>query len=370
MKPRREILETPPVHHGGRLAGTGDLVATSTKHQDFSVCLNAYGPAPIVRSAIRESPIDEYPDRLSRAPRQAVAYRCDRPMNEIVFGAGASELIQAVCFAYLSRGDCVVIMQPAFGEYERASLLCGAQIHHPTNALNHAAPTLDDSVTELVSTIFRVRPRLVFMATPTSPSGAQYAVPMLRHIANMCAQCDSLLILDQSYDAFSANPLGTPALPGNDHVVHIRSLTKDHALAGIRVAFAVAPPDVANDIERGRVPWAASSAAQDAAVAAMSDEAMRHVAETTRCLRADAVRIAVFCASIGLWVEPSSTHYLLIRCVNAAAAHDSLLRQHGVLVRDCCSFGLPQHIRVAARRPDDNTTLLDALRSLSSHQTS
>ena len=65
-------------------------------------------------------------------------------------------------------------------------------------------------------------------------------------------------------------------------------MTKDHALAGIRVAFAVAPPDVAEAIERARVPWTASAAAQAAAMAAMGDAAIAYVAETTAALRAEA----------------------------------------------------------------------------------
>ena len=290
-------------------------------------------------------------------------------MDEIVFGAGASELIQALCFAYLTRGDSVVIAQPAFGEYERASLLCGAQVHAVQSTLKHDDVSLSESASDLVSAIFRVRPRLLFVASPTSPSGVQYPVALLRDIAKICARCDCLMVLDQSYDSFSAAPLGTPALAGCVHVVHIRSLTKDHALAGVRAAFAVASPSVADHIERSRVPWASSSAAQAAAVAAMSNEAMQHVSTTTHALRADAVAIAEFCASIGLSVEPSSTHYLLIRCGNGTAARERILEQRGVLVRDCRSFGLPQHIRVAARQPDDNALLLDALRSLSNHPT-
>lgn len=364
MEARREILETPLADHGGRLASPTLSRSKTSVRRDFSVCLNAYGPAPIVRDAVRNAAIDEYPDRFSRAPRQAAAYRWERPVEEIVFGAGAAELIQAVCFAYLTRNDCVVVAAPCFGEYERAARLCGAHVESVVAALHLDEAAQWDNTLELVSVVLRTRPRLVFLASPSSPSGVQYSIPMLRKLADACARCDCLLILDQSYDAFSTTLLGTPALSGHDHVVHIRSLTKDHALAGVRAAFAVAAPAVASCIERARVPWASSTAAQAAAVAAMSNEAIEHVRQTTERLRNEARQIVSFCETIGLTVEASSTHYMLIRCCSGNDAREMLLADHGVLVRDCTSFGLPSHIRVAARVPADNAALMEALRSL------
>lgn len=366
--PRREILETQPATHGGRHFCSRETVRSIPAERDFSVCLNAYGAAPIVSEAIRACAVDEYPDPFSRAPRQAVAYRWDRPMDEIVFGAGAAELIQAVCFAYLARGDSVVIASPAFGEYDRASRLCGAEVHQVRTSVAGTESSMWDNAMELVSAVFQLRPRLMFMASPSSPSGAQYPAEVLRQIANTCARCDCMLVLDQSYDTFAETPLGTPALADNEHVIYIRSLTKDHALAGVRVAFAVASPDVATYIERARVPWSASSVAQAAAVAAMSNEALEHVARTTKSLRSEAVRIADACKSSGFAVESSSTHYLLIRCRNAATARNMLVEQHSLLVRDCTSFGLPNHVRVAARKPEDNSALIEALRRISVSQ--
>jgi histidinol-phosphate/aromatic aminotransferase/cobyric acid decarboxylase-like protein len=170
--------------------------------------------------------------------------------------------------------------------------------------------------------------------------------------------------LDQAYDAFAEHPLGTPALPDHDHVLHLRSLTKEHALAGIRVAFAVAAPDIINALERSRVPWAASSIAQAAAVAAMSDDAMAYVAETTRALRAEKSRVVAMCNAMSLSVSSSSTHFITIRCDDGRAARERLLHRHSILVRDCASFGLPEWIRVAARTTTETDALIASLESL------
>jgi histidinol-phosphate/aromatic aminotransferase/cobyric acid decarboxylase-like protein len=173
----------------------------------------------------------------------------------------------------------------------------------------------------------------------------------------------ALFVLDQAYDAFSDEPFDGPALVGHAHVVHLRSLTKEHALAGVRAGFAIASVAVTEAIERVRVPWAASTIAQAAAVAALSNAAAEHVARTTAVLRAERGRISRACAIRGIDVHPSSTHYCLIRVGTGAAARARLLTHHGILVRDCASFGLPEWIRVAARTPAANDLLIAALTS-------
>lgn len=357
IEPRPEVLMTPHAVHGGRLA----LPATAggaEELNDFSVCLNAFGPAPSVLGAVRACRIDEYPDPQSRAPRHAAAARWRRPVAEIMLGAGAAELLQAVCLTYLRPGDAVLIAGPAFGEYARAAMLCGAHTH-TTDGLDAAA-----SAGQLVREITRIRPRLVFLATPANPSGDAMPLGDLRRIADASRDADALLVLDQAYDGFMATPLGTPALPGHPAVLHLRSITKDHALAGIRVAFAVAPADVAHAIERARVPWTASAVAQAAATAAMGDDAIAYVAETTAALRAEADRIRAALATAPVVIHPSATHFMLVHCGPERRVRDQLLSQSDLLVRDCASFGLPGSIRIAARTPPENDVLLAALRRM------
>lgn len=372
LQPRAEILRTPRAEHGGLhsvLSGTSSVI-------DFSVCLNAYGPANDVRDAIRNTRFDEYPDRFATKARDAASQRWNRPIAEMLFGAGAVELIYATCFAYLERGDAVVVAEPCFSEYARAASLCGASVHAVRTALtrgklaqNERKATQNEdehwnTISSIIGAVQRTDATLAFLASPTSPAGGRIPLALLRLLADACAQCDCLLVLDQSYDAFLEDSLGTPALPGHANVVHIRSLTKDHALAGVRVAFALAPPDVAQYIERARMPWVASALAQAAAIAAFSDSSLQHVARTTRQLRLDARTIAAHCALRGIPTVPSSTHYLLVECGDAPRTRQRLLDEHHILVRDCTSFGLPSHVRVASRTPAENRQLLHAIDSL------
>lgn len=341
---RSHVLQVAATVHGGRAALHHDA-----RHVvDFSVCLNAHGPAAVVRAAIRDCAVDEYPDPTSHDARAIAAARWRRPIDELILGAGSAELIQAVCFAYVEPGDGVLVMAPCFGEYARAAQLCGAQVQ--------TALTTDDLVRRIAD-----RPKLVFLASPSSPIGQQESLHTLQFIADACRAVDALLVLDQAYDGFTTAPHGTPALPGHSHVLHLRSLTKDHALANVRVALGVASPEVVRALEAVRIPWAASGAAQAAAIAALSDEAEAHARVTTELLRHEAVRMRTALQGIGFSVLASDTHYFLVECQNAAHARTWLIDHAALLVRDGTSFGLPTHVRVAARHAEDNDRLIEAL---------
>lgn len=155
-----------------------------------------------------------------------------------------------------------------------------------------------------------------------------------------------MLVLDQAYDAFTSEPLGTPALPGHPHVLHLRSLTKDHALAGVRVGFAIGPAETIDAMNRVRVPWMVSAPAQAAAIAALTDEADVHVCRTIALLRESAAHLWSWCDQAGIERVSSDTHYGILRA-----------RARGIMVRDCTSFGLPGWIRVAVRTQPENAVL-------------
>ena len=358
IEPRPEVMNTAVALHGGRRGQVAAAGTDGARLLDFSVCLNAFGTSPDVLEAIRASRVDEYPDVHSYVPREAAAVHWNRPIGEIAFGAGAAEFIHAVCFAYVRAGDDVLIAAPAFGEYARAAALCGARVTFVSPGAPGAG---EDSLVDVTRNVLSVRPRLVFCASPVNPTGVQYNDDSLHSHAYECHASGTLLLLDQAYDGFTKTPLGTPALPGHPAVLHLRSLTKEHALAGVRAAFAVGPTEIVEAIERVRIPWAASSAAQAAAAATFSAAATAHAARTIEVLRAEAARIANAAEELGYDVHPSATHYLILNVGDAKRAATALAASPKILVRDCTSFGLPAWIRVASRTPAENDRLIAAL---------
>jgi histidinol-phosphate/aromatic aminotransferase/cobyric acid decarboxylase-like protein len=318
---------------------------------DFSACANAYGPAPIVRDAIASARVDHYPDPTSTATRLAASARWNRPIDELAFGAGSVELLYATMLAVISRGDTVLIPRPAFGEYGRAALLAGARIARPRRLPLSSPP--DTIVSAFIEAINATHPRVAVLATPTSPDGTLLTATHVRAVAAICARTQTLLVLDQAYDAFVAHPLGTPVHPA---VLHLRSITKEHALPGLRVGFAIGPAPLISAIESCRPPWMASTIAQAAAIAALSAAAESHVTHTVARLRDASLALATWCRDHGIPTIPSATHYQLVQLGNAHA-----LRAIGIAVRDCTSFGLPHYVRIAARTEPEMTTLRAAI---------
>jgi len=127
LAPRSEVAATPPAHHGAvDFAELEKLGLDPGKVVDFSVNSNPYGPSPLVRQALAEVPLERYPDRESLALRRALAEFLDIAPAQILVGNGTAELLWLVSFAFLRRGDRVLVIGPTFGEYSRTAALMGA----------------------------------------------------------------------------------------------------------------------------------------------------------------------------------------------------------------------------------------------------
>lgn len=148
---------------------------------------------------------------------------------------------------------------------------------------------------------------------------------------------------------------------GINHLVVLRSLTKAWGLAGLRLGYALADVNLADPLRAGKPPWNVNACAQAAGVATL-DDPQRH-ADALTLLRDGQAQLTAGLRSAGWNVLPSAAGFFLIEVGDAAAARRRLL-YHGCLVRDCTSFGLPEHVRVSPRLPAENDWLLEAFATL------
>ena len=356
----------PLAVHGGP---DGTPEAERDVRVDFSVSLNAYGAAPAVRHALRTTAAgrrwEDYPDPSSTLARRAVALRWNCDAASVTLGAGAADLIAATAHALAAPGDVVLVPRYGFAEYERSAHMVGARVMR-VGARTTSLATLGHgaAVDDWCDSVRRNRPALVCVCSPGNPAGRAWTRDELGGLAQCCARTGAVLLVDQAYDAFTAAPFEGPALRTHASVVHIMSLTKSHALAGVRVAVAHAGPRIIAALGAVRPPWPVSAFTQDAVVACMRDDAHAHVTRTTRLLRRNAAHLAGELAALGIATAPTATHILLARVQNGAAVRSALLARHQLRVRDCASFGLAPFIRIAARRPVDNAALIAALRNI------
>jgi L-threonine-O-3-phosphate decarboxylase len=351
--PRREVLATPPAVHGGPdAAELRRLGLDPVTVLDFSVNVNPYGPSPWVHDAVARAALDHYPDPEATTLRGALAETLGVRAGQVLVGNGASELIWLTSLAFVRPGERAFVLGPTFSEYARAAALMGAAV------TTWQAREEDEFVIrpeEVSKELDRLRPRLLFMCNPNNPTGTVLPPHVIGDWATRYPE--TLLVVDESYQAFA--PELFSALPtASRNILVLRSMTKDYALAGLRLGFAVGDERVIGWLARVRPPWSVSGPSQAAGLAALGDRA--HLADSLRALAEARTDLLAGLAERGLCVLPSAVHFFLVRVGDGAAFRRTLLRR-GVLVRDGASFGLPAHVRIATRRPEDNARLLTAL---------
>jgi histidinol-phosphate aminotransferase len=308
-----------------------------------------------MREAIRNAAIERYPDPTATLARGALARVWNVDPATIVLGAGAADLLWAIVRATVRPGEPVVVAEPTFSEARAAAEAVGAVVHA-------VRATEDESFRHepgrLVQIVNERRARLVYVCAPNNPTGLAWPIVEIAAVNRACP--DALFVVDQSFLSLSERHEDAGmALP--DNAVRVRSLTKDHAIPGTRVGATISTPALANTLERLRPAWSTGAATQAAALAAAAEQTF--VAESRAQLLADRTALREGLTSIGLVPVPSSTVFVLVRVGDAQRVRKCLLARHGVLVRDCSSFGLPHHIRVAARGAEDRARLLAALQT-------
>lgn len=319
---------------------------------DFSVNANPYGPSPRVYKAIADAVLDRYPDRACLQLRQTLLRyelaEINLMLASVVCGNGACELIWTIARTVLKPGMKAAIIGPTFGEYRAASQAVGAfvsemQAEHESD-FRHRLDTL-------LAWLHAERPHLVWLCNPNNPTGTWLDKQSIFLIGELCHRIDAVLVVDESYkhfvwpcETFSAVELLQEGI--GTSIIILRSLTKDFALAGVRLGYAVGSPEMIERVTAQLPAWNVSGLAQAAGNVALADR--EHLDRTLTMLAHE--REAFFAAlqQTKLHVVPSRTHFCLVEVGDAQQVRQKLLVR-GLLVRDCTSFGLPQYIRVATR---------------------
>lgn len=319
---------------------------------DFSVNLNPYGPPDSIVRAVREANLSAYPDVRCMAAREAWANALGTVAERIAVGHGVTDLMWAIVRAFVVPTSRVVIAEPTFSELRVAAEAQGARVERVFTELPHFA-------LDLMRVLERAKgAELVYLCSPNNPTGEALELARVCEFARLLG--DTLVVLDQSFLSLSdrADELRAP-LPEN--VIALRSLTKDFALAGLRIGYLVAHPDLVARVERQRPTWAVSAPALSAIACAAHEEAF--VRASWQRMRDDRERLRAGLMALGVPVISGAAGYVLARVGDARPVTRALLQQR-IQVRDCTSFGLPAYVRLAARPAHEGEALLRAFATL------
>jgi histidinol-phosphate aminotransferase len=301
-------------------------------------------------AALAEVALERYPDPTARALREVVARGLGVAGDRIVFGNGSDELIAIIASAFASGP--VLAPSPSFVYYQLAARARGLEaIGVPLRG----DFTLDEDAVE--AAIVRHRPGCVFLALPNNPTGTLWRVEFARELA--ARHPDVAIVSDEAYVAYSGRT-NLPHAGGN--LVVMRTLSKI-GLAGLRVGFVIASPEIAALLDKLRPPYNVSAIDQRAAVFALEEASgwcQARVAEVV----AERERVAAHLSALALEVYPSAANFVLVRAGDRAADVWRRLVDAGVVTRSFGPGPLYGCLRITIGTSAENDVLLKCMTCL------
>lgn len=320
---------------------------------DLSVNLNPYGPPPDLLEHLRALSIRSYPDPEARLLRQQIADRLGEAPDAIAIGNGANELLWAAARAFIQAGQAFACVEPCYSEFTRAALAAGG-LSRPLRLLPHVFARCSSG--DLIHHIDQHDIRVLYLCNPNSPTGAYLSPDLLKEVSE--ARPRVAIILDESFLSLShQHAARDERYPAN--CLRLVSLTKDFALAGLRLGYARGAADRIAAL-RAQIPnWSVNTLALEAGSWCFAHE--EFLERTRPQLLREAAALADALEERSLAVLPSQTIFCLCAPPDPLALAQRLLERHRILVRSCASYGYPNYWRIAARPAHDLQRFLQAL---------
>lgn len=318
---------------------------------------NPYGLLPAARQALAALDYAHiYPDPGSQDLRAALAGYHRVPVENLLAGAGADELIDLTLRLVVGPGDVVLNCPPTFGMYAFDSDLQAARV---VSAPRRADFSLD--VDAIERAVAEHRPKLLFIASPNNPDGSLVGRETIERLLAL----PLLVVLDEAYIEFA--PPGSSLLAEvtrRSNLVVLRTFSKWAGLAGLRVGYGAFPSELMPHLWKIKQPYTVSVAASAAAIVSL-----QHAAELQEIggrLLAERQRLSAGLQAVSyLQPYPSQANFILCRVTGRdARALRQALAQQGILVRYFNKPGLQDCLRISVGRPEHTAALLKALRSL------
>ncbi|PNS07844.1 histidinol-phosphate transaminase [Solilutibacter silvestris] len=326
---------------------------------------NPYGPSPLARDAVVKH-LDElalYPDPRGGDLKRALAQRHGVAVEQIVLGDGSHELLMQLAQVFAGPDAGVVASQYGFAVYSIAAAAVGAPFRAaPALAMDHAMAAGHDL--DAIVAAVDANTHLVYLANPNNPTGTWCGIDAIERFLARIPD-DVIVAIDEAYAEFVDAPEWASAIAlvaRHSNLIVLRTFSKAHGLAGLRVGYGIAQPELIGWLERVRESFNVNLLGLAAAEASLGDPA--HVGEGVRKNKIERERLADALRSRGLFVFPSQTNFLLVRFGEDAARIDEALRTRGIVPRPMGGYGLPDCLRITIGTADQNATLLAALDAL------
>jgi histidinol-phosphate aminotransferase len=341
----RKALDDVPAYRAGRPAPAGAYKISSNE--------NPYPPLPSVRKVLEDAAgsVNRYPDFASTALIRTLAARFDLPEDRFAVGTGSVGVLQQVMQAVLDPGDEVLFAWRSFEAYPILSQVCGA------TAVRVALRSDESHDVDAMAAAVTSRTRLVLVCSPNNPTGPSVRRADVDRLLDAVPD-DVLVVIDEAYREFVRDPDvpdGIEVHRTRPNVAVLRTFSKAYGLAGLRVGFAVAHPQVAEALRKTAVPFGVSSLAEDAAVASLGAEA--ELLERVDALVAERTRVLAALRAQGWSTPDSQANFVWLRTGGRTAEVAAACGEAGVVVRAFDGEG----IRVTVAEPAASDRFLAAV---------
>jgi len=357
LQPRPEITGLEICSHGGvDYAEVKALGLGPDDVLDFSISTNPFMPPPGIRETLKNIAMTQYPDSDATELRERLSRHLGVPPENILAGNGTTELIRLIALAYFRPADCVLILEPTYGEYEVACQIAGARLFKQRGK---EGDSFTPRIEETVKIIRDCRPGGVFICNPNNPTGKYLSRGEIESVLDACA--DSLLVLDEAYIAFVEESWHSLELITRENVIILRSMTKEYGMPGLRLGYAVASQGILDNLRRVRPPWNVNGIAQRIGTDILDSQ--EYLEQSKIKIREAKQYLLEELFRLGYEILPSDANYFLVKVGNARKFRAALLGS-GILVRDCTSFGLPGYVRIAPRTMSECEKLITTIGSI------
>lgn len=345
VRHRRE-LDTLPGYVQGKPAPVRDIPTYKLSSNE-----NPYPPLPSVVDRIAElaQGINRYPTMNAPVLVEALATRHGVDTSQIVLGAGSVEVVSQAIHAMAGPGDEVVYAWRSFEAYPVLVTGAGAtSVPVPLTAdLRHDLPAMAAAVTD--------RTRLVIVCNPNNPTGTVTSREALETFLDAVPD-DVVVVLDEAYREFDSDPDspdGITVVARRPNVVVSRTFSKAYGLAGMRIGYGVASPEVADLLRKMAIPFAVSDLAQYAAVASLA--ALDELTDRVRVLVAERARIQDELGAQGWTLPRSQGNFVWLPAADDTQRTAAVLDRFGISGRV-----FPEGIRVSLGDRQANDTFIEA----------
>jgi histidinol-phosphate aminotransferase len=320
---------------------------------------NELGPSPLAVEAMREAmgEMHRYPDGGAFYLKCKLAKKLGVASENLLFGCGSNELIVFLCHVFLERGLNLVMGAEAFAVYFlAASLYEGETIRVPMPGHVHDLDAMLAAITP--------ETRIVAICNPNNPTGTMVSAEAIdRFIENLPDHV--VAVFDEAYFEVMPEDQKPDVLKhiraGKENIVVLRTFSKAYGLAGLRIGYAVAHPELIELLNKVRQPFNANAMAQAAAMAALDD--VTHLVETREMVFQGLEFFERELPKIGVETVPSGANFILVKTGNGRTVFQELQKRK-VIVRPMDPYGLPEYIRITIGTPAQNQTMFDALREV------